>query len=609
MQETIPSPDGESAEFAGFNLEEITQLATFAEISKGFSLGFAELNFAADLELLLQSLKGHRRCRDVQFVVIKLDDPELEFVLSGIKEELAKVTLDPDKKPVLLVIGLERAIGYVNTGKTPGVIANLNFARNLFPKQLPYPIIFFLPDYALTRLARGAHDFWAWTSASFQFRSSRQRVTQTYQKTLSEQRMFTSDDKPVKQERIDRLQRLLMQYAPTTGDVEAETAPLRLNILEELADTYLSLSDVQHARNYYSQAFALAKDLDNQWTQANILLGLGKTATLLETSQEALNYYNEALELYKATGDGTGEANTLQLIGDVLQFLKQSQEALNHYQEALGLYKDVGDRLGEANTLKAIGDVLQFLKQSQEALNRYQEALGLYKDVGARLGEANTLRAIGDVLQFLDQRQEALNHYQEALGLYKDVGDRLGEANTLQAIGDVLQFLKQSQEALNHYQEALKLYRDVGDRLGEANTLQAIGDVLQFLKQSQEALNRYQEALGLYKDVGDRLGEANTLQAIGDVLLRKEDLDEESFNQSCEYLNTAYSLYCDIGDRYSQARILLTSIIPLQIRQGETEQAIVSAQEAADIAAAIGYEPMQQHADRILTELTQPTTP
>jgi hypothetical protein len=72
-------------------------------------------------------------------------------------------------------------------------------------------------------------------------------------------------------------------------------------------------------------------------------------------------------------------------------------------------------------------------------------------------------------------------------------------------------------------------------------------------------------------------------------------------------LRTAYRLYCDIDDRYGQARILLTSIIPLRIRQGEIEQAIAAAQEAADIADAINYEPMQQHAARLLAELAQST--
>ncbi|NJM74522.1 MAG: tetratricopeptide repeat protein [Acaryochloridaceae cyanobacterium RU_4_10] len=171
----------------------------------------------------------------------------------------------------------------------------------------------------------------------------------------------------------------------------------------------------------------------------------------------------------------------------------------------------------------------------------------------------------------------------------------------------MLQFLAQRQEALNRYEKALRLYKAVSDRLGEANTLQAIGDVLQFLDRRQEALNCYEEALGLYKAVGAQLGEANTLKAIGDVLLRQKVLDEKSLQQGTEYLNTAYSLYCNIGDRYSQARILLTSIIPLRIRQGETEKAIAAAQEAADIAEAIGYEPMQQHAANLLAELIQPS--
>jgi tetratricopeptide (TPR) repeat protein len=445
MPEETHNPDAESAEFVGFNLETITELATFAEISEGFTLAFAEMNFGSDLQFLLNALEEHRRCKNIQFVVIKLEDPELEFVLGAIKEALAKVSLDPEKKPVLLVVGLERAIGYVDTGKTSGVIANLNFARNAFPKQLPYPVVFVLPDYALTRLARGAHDFWAWTSASFQFRSSRKVITQTYQKTVSERRLYTSDAKPVKQERIDQLHRLLMQYEPTTGRPEAETEPLRLNILEELADAYLSLSDVKNAQHFYMQALSLAGKLNNQWTQANVLLGLGQTSSFLDTSTAALNRYNEALELYKATGD--------------------------------------------------------------------------------RLGEANTLKAIGDVLQFLDQRQEALN--------------------------------------------------------------------------------RYNEALELYKATGDRLGEANTLQAIGDVLLRQEDLNEETFQQGLDNINTAYKFYCEINDRYSQARILLTSIIPMLRWQGEVEKAIAAAQEAADLAAAIGYEPMQQHAAKFLAELTQ----
>ncbi len=35
--------------------------------------------------------------------------------------------------------------------------------------DVPHPILFFLPDYALTRLAKYAPDFWAWRRGVFRF--------------------------------------------------------------------------------------------------------------------------------------------------------------------------------------------------------------------------------------------------------------------------------------------------------------------------------------------------------------------------------------------------------------------------------------------------------
>ena len=154
---------------------------------------------------------------------------------------------------------------------------------------------------------------------------------------------------------------------------------------------------------------------------------------------------------------------------------------------------------------------------------------------------------------------------EQALEAARGANDRLGEANTLKAIGDVLQFLDQRQDALNRYETAIDIYRQVGDRLGEANTLQAIGDVLQFLKQSQDALNRYETAIDIYRQVGARLGEANTLQAIG-------DLQEDPAN-GVKQFQKAMKIYQDIGDEYSQSRILATSLAPAYIKLNQPYQA------------------------------------
>ena len=114
-------------------------------------------------------------------------------------------------------------------------------------------------------------------------------------------------------------------------------------------------------------------------------------------------------------------------------------------------------------------------------------------------------------------------------------------------------------------EQALEAARGANDRLGEANTLQAIGDVLQFLDQRQDALNRYETAIDIYRQVGDRLGEANTLKAIG-------DLQEDPAN-GVKQFQKAMKIYQDIGDEYSQSRILATSLAPAYIKLNQPYQA------------------------------------
>jgi tetratricopeptide (TPR) repeat protein len=58
-------------------------------------------------------------------------------------------------------------------GDYPPVLQDLNFVRDAYKTSVPHPILFFLPDYAITRLAKFAPDFWAWRSAVFRFHTDR----------------------------------------------------------------------------------------------------------------------------------------------------------------------------------------------------------------------------------------------------------------------------------------------------------------------------------------------------------------------------------------------------------------------------------------------------
>ncbi|MEM6427529.1 MAG: tetratricopeptide repeat protein, partial [Cyanobacteria bacterium P01_D01_bin.128] len=391
----VPSPSASSptapdptVEFLGLNLDAFRELVTFASVAEGFTLAIAEVNFAVDGDLLIQALLAHEVTIEVQFVVLDFSEKDSFSLLAALQEELATVQLDPERQPVLIVRGLATAIGI--KGDYPAFWNDLNYRRDQFARQLPYPMVLMLPDYAVNRLGQYATDLWTWTSGVFRFRTTRQ-VVATAQTQLRQPSDQPADSRPVKQARIEQLERLLSEAI--SDDELTACIPMAL----ELGDTYCSLCEYEQARQNYHKALTWARHEKKLVKTADALYGLGQIHCLKDDSiVKALARFEQAIELYQATGARLGEANTLKAIGDVLQFQKQTTEALKNYEQAIDLYRATGARLGEANTLQAIGDVLQFQKQTTEALKNYEQAIDLYRATGDRLGEANTLQAIGD---------------------------------------------------------------------------------------------------------------------------------------------------------------------------------------------------------------------
>ncbi len=168
-------------------------------------------------------------------------------------------------------------------------------------------------------------------------------------------------------------------------------------------------------------------------------------------------------------------------------------------------------------------------------------------------------------------------------------------ANCLKAKADVLQFLKQRAEAIALYDEAIQVYNQVGARLGYANCLQAKADVLQFLDQRAEAIALYDEAIGVYNQVGDRLGYANCLLGVGQLL--------DDPTAALERYWQAQAIYVEIGDRYSVGRNFRWFIAEAQIALGQTESAIESLTELAEIGEAIDIERWKTYALEKIAEL------
>lgn len=177
--------------FIDRNQQSLAELVTFVDfVDKKLTIGFVEVNFAKDRECLIEIITTHPQCQDIQFEVLNLSDPNLRFVRDVIVEELNKIPRDETKKLVLIIIGLEKSIGM--SGDYPPVLQDLNFVRDAFTASVPHPLLFVLPDYAITRLAKYAPDFWAWGRKVFHFETGQLTRDEAIQQTIGSDRMLGS---------------------------------------------------------------------------------------------------------------------------------------------------------------------------------------------------------------------------------------------------------------------------------------------------------------------------------------------------------------------------------------------------------------------------------
>ncbi|HHP7245038.1 MAG TPA: tetratricopeptide repeat protein [Elainellaceae cyanobacterium] len=385
--------DSEVPEFLGLKLDSLRGLATFADVSEGFALAIAEVSFAADAEILIAALNQRPECQTIQFEVLDFSERQIISLLTELKQVLSTIEIAPDRKLVLVIRGLEKSIGAVI--EYPPFLRDLNFVRDALARRIPHPIIFVLPKYATKRLARAARDFWAWTSAVFEFRSVRQSVETVQTETLNSSRLFSNDLKPVKQSRINQLHSLLEEYAPTDQDEDGANADIRLDILLELGNAYGSLADIERAQRCFLMAIELAKKGQHTRREADALLGLGKTLQIIETNTQALANYEQALQIYRDVGDRLGEANTLLELG---RFLDDVNQSLEMYESAQNIYIQIGDRYSQARTLfMYISNALLTLGRVEEAIAALTNVTAISQSIGFESGRDAALQKIEEI--------------------------------------------------------------------------------------------------------------------------------------------------------------------------------------------------------------------
>lgn len=136
--------------------------------SPRFSLTFAVVNSPVQGDRLLQALT-ERLAPERQVVPVRLERSTAPGAPDTLLGEVARHLEGggvPGKQ-VLCALGIERGFGEPKTADR--ILSSLNRQREQFSRRLNVPLVLWLPEFALERIAHEAPDFWAWRSGVFTF--------------------------------------------------------------------------------------------------------------------------------------------------------------------------------------------------------------------------------------------------------------------------------------------------------------------------------------------------------------------------------------------------------------------------------------------------------
>jgi tetratricopeptide (TPR) repeat protein len=418
-------------QFLTLNQQVFAELLTFVDFAEGFTLGLLDINFSTDAKVLLEALKEHPRCQGIQFECFDFTgDPGLRFLRDALLKELQEVHQEPDKKLVLVVLGLEKAIGI--SGDYPPVLQDLNFVRDAYQSSTPHPLLLVLPDYAITRLAKFAPDFWAWKSGVFLFKTP--QTTQEYARsqTIDAAEPIGTSGKPESPERIELLERLLMDYRPDGSSSLSDNDFSTCNtILHQLGLAYLAQPNPQKAQDYLEEALKLAQRQNDTQSLSEIHQTLGRTYTKQRLFEKAKYNYELALEDFRNLKDDQGVTKTLFYVGNLYLVRREFVKAKETYLFCLDNYEKSGNRYSQAFTYHNLGIASQELHEYEKARQYYQQALDIYVEYDDRYEQARIYNHLGLLAKAQEEYTHASTHFLKALEIFAEYKDEYSMDITL----------------------------------------------------------------------------------------------------------------------------------------------------------------------------------
>ena len=192
-----------------------------------------------------------------------------------------------------MVFGFEHSVP--SKGPAPA-LDELNQSREIFPMDFSGPLLIWLPDYALTRLAREAPDFWGWRSGVFEFYPELGLMA-SIEKTVMQDAVADSLSQDEKRERAAALEGLIEDYYELQRGKRENQALAA--VLHSLGNLRYQLGEYAEAKRLYQESMKISQELGDKSGVSRSLHQLGMLAQDMGDLDEARRLYQESMKIYQ----------------------------------------------------------------------------------------------------------------------------------------------------------------------------------------------------------------------------------------------------------------------------------------------------------------------
>jgi len=490
------------------NQEVLFRMAGLIQMADSFRLGFVKCNQPVQSRQLLARLKD-MLAGESKIVQIELKGP-VESLRRAVQQELEGRGAEGQGKMAILVLGFEQSIP--SNGAAPA-LDELNQSRDNFPRSFSGPLLIWLPDYALTRLAREAPDFWGWRSSVFEFIPEAGIVSAVERMALRDE-MVSNLSREEKVVRAEALEGLVRDYLEMKRGERVDRA--LAEVLRRLGEIRTDLNDYPRAIQLFSQSLEISRNAGDKKGVADSLAGLGRINIFLADYPKAIDYYEQRLVIAREIGDRRGKGAALGNLGNAYAALGDARKAIGYYEQALAIDREIGDRRGEGAALGNLGLAYADLGDARKAIGCYNRHLDIAREIGDRRGKGAALGNLGNAYAALGDTRKAIGYYEQALAIDREIGDRRGEGNALGNLGLAYADLGDARKAIEFHEQALTIDREIRNRSGEAISSWNLGLEYEKAGDLRRAVEMMQACVDYEREIGHPAAEkhAEGLEAI-----------------------------------------------------------------------------------------------